>query len=112
MWPLAAVWKVAVGLAVLTYCTVDYCTDLLWLKGNDVNTVILSIEHGIIATGSRHRLRNVKSFKIEYILCYYIQIYLCYEDGGHLRLHIFPDSADEKALHKFRCVGVRYETIK
>ena len=74
--------------------------------------VVLSSDKGVIATRNGVQIRKVQSFKIEHILCYYIQIHLCYENGSYQRLYIFPDSMDEKAFHKFRCMGVRYKAIK
>ena len=111
-WSVPLIWKFLAYLFVLTCYFSDYLKDARAAKAAAADTVVLSSDRGVIATQSDAQVRKVQSFKIEHILCYYIQIYLCYEDGGHRRLYIFPDSMDAKAFHKFRCLGVRYRTIK
>ena len=112
LWSLPLAWQIAIYLLLLSCFTVDYLKDFYHSDSSVVDSIILSINRGVIATQKGTQVRKVRSFKIEHVLCYYTQLYLYYEDGGWLRLCIFPDSADNEALHKIRCVGVRYMAIQ
>ncbi|MXX98532.1 MAG: hypothetical protein F4Y58_01305 [Gammaproteobacteria bacterium] len=111
-WSIALIWQLPFYLLVLTCYLLDCYRDADRLKRRDIDAVVLSADKGVVATRRGCRVRNIRSFKIEQILCYYIQIYLCYENGDHSRLYIFPDSLDEKSFHKLRCMGVRYRTLR
>ena len=115
-WSLPLIWKSLVCLFVFACYLSDHFNDhiriLVRQEYTDIEAVVLSSDKGIIAARSGTKVCKVRSFNIEQILCYYIQLYLCYEDGSHQRLYIFPDSMDEKAFHKFRCMGVRNKAKK
>ena len=115
-WSLPLIWKSLACLFVLACYLSDYFKNYIRTftryEYTDIEAVVLSSDKGVVATQCGAQVRRVQSFKIEHILCYYIQLYLCYEDGSYQRLYIFPDSMNEKAFHKFRCMGVRYKTIK
>ena len=110
-WSLPLIWKSFAGLFVIACYFLDYFKNrirtLVRQKHADIEAVVLSSDKGIIAAQCGVQVRKVQSFKIEHILCYYIQLYLCYENGSRQRLYIFPDSMNEKSFHKFRCMGVR-----
>ena len=113
-WSLPLIWKSLACLFVLVCYSLDYFKDYIFTrrKYTNIDAVTLSPDTGITAIQCGVQVRKVQSFKIEHILCYYIQLYLCYEDGSYQRLYIFPDSMNEKAFHKFCCIGVRYKAIK
>lgn len=115
-WSLPLIWKSFVCLFVAVCYLLDhlatYLKTLVRQKNIDSYVIVLSSDKGIVATRDGVRTRKVRSFKIEYVLCYYIQVHLCYEDGNYKRLYIFSDSMDEKAFHKFRCMGVRHKIIR
>ena len=115
-WSLPLIWKSFAGLFVIACYFLDYFENrirtLVRKKNTDIEAVVLSSDKGIIATRCGSQVRKVRSFNIEHILCYYIQLYLCYENGSYQRLYIFPDSMDEKAFHKFCCMGVRNKAKK
>ena len=113
-WSLPLIWKSLACLFVLVCYSSDYFEDYIFTrrKYTNIDAVALSPNTGITAIQCGVQVRKVQSFKIEHILCYYIQLYLCYEDGSYQRLYIFPDSMNEKAFHKFCCIGVRYKAIK
>ena len=115
-WSLPLIWKSFAGLCIIACYLLNHFEScirtLVGQKHTDIEAVVLSLDKGIIATRCNSQVRKVRSFNIEHILCYYIQLYLCYEDGSYQRLYIFPDSMNEKAFHKFCCIGVRYKAIK
>ena len=115
-WSLPLIWKSLACLFVLVCYSLDYFKDyirtFIQCKYTNIDAVALSPDKGITATRCGMQVRKVQSFKIEHILCYYIQLYLCYEDGSFQRLYIFPDAMSEKAFHKFCCMGVSYKAMK
>ena len=115
-WSLPLIWKSLACLLVLACYLSDhfknYIRTLIRQKYSQIEAVVLSSDKGIVATRCDSQVREVRSFNIEHILCYYIQLYLCYEDGSYERLYIFPDSMDEKTFHKLRCMGVRNKATK
>ena len=115
-WSLPLTWKLSAGLFVIACYLSDHSENrirtLVGQKNIDIEAVVLSPDKGIVATRCGSQVYKVRSFNIEHILCYYIQLYLCYENGNYKRLYIFPDSMDDKAFHKFCCMGVRNKTTK
>jgi len=71
--------------------------------------VALSASSGIVAIQQGEQIRAVLSFKVEHILCYYMQIHLTYDNGAHHRLYLFPDSMKDSAFHQLRCMCMRYK---
>ncbi len=116
IWSLPLIWKSLACLFVLTFYLSDHLKNristVLRQRYSPIEAVILSSDKGVVATRCGSQVCKVRYFNIEHILCYYIQLHLCYEDGNYKRLYIFPDSTDEKAFHKFRCIGVRNKATK
>jgi len=97
-------WQSLAYLLVL----ICYWIDTRSMQKACSERVALSASSGITAVQQGQQTRSVLSFKVEHIMCYYVQIHLSYEDGAQHRLYLFPDSMKDSAFHQLRCLCMRH----
>lgn len=106
IWQAPLVWQSAISLLVL--CFLIYKRK----RWRTLNAIALSFDKGVIACRRGGQTYQVRAFKVDYLLCYYIQIGLFLSPMHYQRLYIFPDSVSRKEFRYIRCMGIHYKHVR
>lgn len=105
IWQASLLWQFALSTLVIAFAGWHLSKPQLPL-----DAIALSYDKGVIACRCGGKIYQVKAFKVEYVLCYYIQISLQIDLKRYRRLYIFPDSVTSGGLRYIKCMGIHHKT--
>ena len=104
IWQAPLLWQ-----SVLSILVVAFAGWHLRKSQLPLDALSLSYDKGVVACRRGKQVYQVKAFKVEYVLCHYIQISLWIAQKPYRRLYIFPDSVARAGFRYIKCMSLHHK---